>query len=173
MELDIVDENDNVIMQATKKHCHKNGLWHRGSAVLVFKDNSFKEVLIQRRSKKFVYCPDKLAYPAGHLDVGETYLEGVKREFHEEMFHEQELPDLEYEELFKLKKTTDNDPVFLTIFRTVYGGPFNIYPKEVEDCYFEHIDKLILHMKEKPEEYTETAILITKEYKKRTLRDNI
>ena len=46
--VDIVDENDNVIGQELKSNCHKNKILHRGANIFVFKDKSFKEILLQK-----------------------------------------------------------------------------------------------------------------------------
>jgi len=90
--IDIVDDNDNVIGQELKSKCHANKILHRSVGILVFKDHSFKEILIQKRSMKKVSNPGQLCIPGGHLSSGEDYISGAKKELQEEEFHNQELP---------------------------------------------------------------------------------
>lgn len=48
--VDIVDENDKVIGQELKSRCHSDIILHRGTAILVFKDNSYTQMIIQKRN---------------------------------------------------------------------------------------------------------------------------
>ena len=166
--VDIVDENDNVIGQELRSKCHKEKILHRGVNIFVFKDNSFKEILLQKRSVQMKSYFGKLCTPGGHIQPGETFLEGAKREFFEEM-HNTKIRDndIQFEELFKIKKFTDNDYEFMTLFRIVSKGPFHPDPLEVENYFFEDINKTFKKIKTEPEKYTGTTILLLKEYKKR------
>lgn len=81
---DVVDENDEVVRQATRKEVHSQGLIHR--AVHIFVINRRGELLLQKRSRF------KDAHPgvwdssaAGHLDAGEGYEHAAVRELEEEM----------------------------------------------------------------------------------------
>lgn len=165
--IDIVDNNDNIIGKELKSKCHKNKILHRGANIFVFKDKSLKEILLQKRSQTKSSKPNKICTPGGHLKTGESYLKGAKREFFEEQFNFQINKKLYFEELFKIKKFTDNDYEFVTIFRTICEGPFITDPKEVEFSYFEAINKVLKKIDEKPKNYTETTILLLKEYQKR------
>ena len=51
--LDVVDENDNVIGQATRKECHEKGLLHRISISLVL-DKNFR-IFAGKRSKTNIH----------------------------------------------------------------------------------------------------------------------
>jgi len=135
--VDIVDENDKVIGQELKLKCHANKILHRGVAILVFKDASFKEILIQKRSMKKLSNPGQFCVPGGHLSSGDSYLIGAKRELQEEEFHNQELPkEITFEELYKIKKFTDNDYEFHQVYRVFYPGPFVNDPEEVEFLFY-------------------------------------
>ena len=81
---DVVDENDQVTGQATRREVHEKGLLHR--AVHVFVVNRHGNLLLQKRSRF------KDAHPgvwdssvAGHLDAGEDYAAAAVRELEEEM----------------------------------------------------------------------------------------
>jgi isopentenyldiphosphate isomerase len=166
--VDIVDDQDKIIGQELKSNCHANKLLHRGAAILVFKDNSYQDTLIQKRSIIKNSNPQKSCIPGGHLSSGDKYIDGAKRELQEENFHEQKLPsEIEFEELFKIKKSTDNDHEFNVVYRVIYPGPFSNDPKEVEDSYFMNINSLVIDIDKNPENYTETTRLLVKEYQKR------
>ena len=167
--LDTVDEQDNIIGKELKSKCHKEKILHRGADVLAFKDSSFKKLLLQKRSKEILTMPGRLCIPGGHLDLGETYFEGAKREFFEEM-HNSKTKDLTFEKLFKFRKDADEDPEFLTIFRTVDPGPFDPDPKEVEEYFFEDINVLLSKIETHPKDFTGTTIVVLNEYKKRFLK---
>lgn len=81
---DVVDENDEVIRQETRKEVHANNLLHRAVHIFVFNKN--KDILLQKRSSlkdNFPSCWDSSA--AGHLDSGESYESCVVRELGEEL----------------------------------------------------------------------------------------
>lgn len=166
--IDVVDENDQVIGQELKSTCHQKKLLHRSVNIFVFKDNSFKEFLLQKRSATKGMNHGKLCMPGGHLPTNDSYLEGAKRELQEEMFHEQELPArLVFEELFKIRKSADNDHEFTMVYKVVASGPFNVDPAEVESCFFEDISEFLKKIEKEPEKYTGTTIFLLKEYQKK------
>jgi len=165
--VDIVNEEDVVIGKGSKNYCHANKILHRGAAILIFKDKSHKEILLQKRSRLKKSNPGKWAYVGGHLKSGETYLEGALRELQEEMFHNKKLPpNIHLEELFKIIKY-DNDPEHGMIYRTVCKGPFFLDPEEAEEFHFMNIDRLADDLEKNPGKYTTTCAFLTKEYKKR------
>ncbi len=81
---DVVDENDDVVRQATRKEVHANHWLHRAIHIFVF--NKAGELFLQKRSHL------KDAHPsvwdssaAGHLDAGEGYDNAAVRELEEEL----------------------------------------------------------------------------------------
>lgn len=168
--VDVVDENDRVIRQEMKSVCHAKHIRHRTTTIIVFKDDSLKEILIQKRSMDKEIAPGKLAFTGGHLQAGDTYLKGAKRELQEELFHEHELPkEIKLKKLFKFENTNDNQLELKTVWLTVYPGPFYIQPEEVDEWYFEKIDVLAKKIAEHPEQYSETTVKLFKEYIKNYL----
>lgn len=80
--VDIVDENDNVIGKASKQEAHEQGLLHR-TVIALIKNSSNDFILIQQAPDKqdagqFV-CP-----VGGHVEVGESEEDALKREALEE-----------------------------------------------------------------------------------------
>ncbi len=81
---DVVDENDQVVRQATRREVHDNDWLHRAIHIFVF--NKRGELFLQKRSHL------KDAHPsvwdssaAGHLDSGEGYDAAAIRELEEEL----------------------------------------------------------------------------------------
>ena len=80
----IVDKNDQIIGQASRKYIHKNKLLHRSVHILVF--NSRNELFLQKRA----LCKDENpglwdTSSAGHVDAGESYDACAHRELGEEL----------------------------------------------------------------------------------------
>lgn len=82
---DIVDENDQVIGQATRADVHRNPkLIHRSVAVAVF--NKKRELFLQKRSVTKDTDPLKWTIScSGHVNSGDDYLESALRELKEEL----------------------------------------------------------------------------------------
>ena len=74
-----------MIGTATRSECHGNPeLCHRVSHVIVI--NSKGEILLQKRSMNKFIQPGKWdTSVGGHLDPGESYIEGAVREMMEEL----------------------------------------------------------------------------------------
>ncbi|OGI60301.1 hypothetical protein A2641_01085 [Candidatus Nomurabacteria bacterium RIFCSPHIGHO2_01_FULL_37_25] len=168
--INTVDENDVITGEQLKSICHRDKILHRGASIFCFEDNNLKRVLINKRSMNISVEPGALCVPGGHLTIGESYIDGAEREFTEEMLGNNFTGKIKLEELFKIKKFTDNDYGFETIFRTVYAGGFSPDPHEVESFYFEDISEVIKEIKNAPEKFTETTILLFNEYAKRYLK---
>ncbi|MBC8288465.1 MAG: NUDIX domain-containing protein [Nitrospinae bacterium] len=80
----IVDENDCITGQASRKNIHQNKLLHRSAHILVF--NSRRELFLQKRA----LCKDESpglwdTSAAGHVDAGESYDACAHRELFEEL----------------------------------------------------------------------------------------
>lgn len=81
---DVVDEQDCVLRQATRREVHEQNLMHRAVHILVFNKN--RDCLLQKRSMHKDRHPgvwDSSA--AGHLDAGEDYETAARRELAEEL----------------------------------------------------------------------------------------
>lgn len=81
---DVVDAEDHVLRQASRRDVHQQGLLHRAVHILVF--NRHRDCLLQKRSLLKDKQPgvwDSSA--AGHLDAGESYEAAARRELREEL----------------------------------------------------------------------------------------
>jgi len=164
--LDVVDEFDIVVGNATKREVHDNKLLHRGAAILLFKDDTCEEILIQQRGFNHRCNPGKWNQIGGHISKGKSYLEGAFKELKEEMFFESSMPDITLMELFKFRKSADDDFEFMTVFKAVYDGEFSLQPEEVVDFKFVNFKDLVLDLDEHSDNYTETFKAIISEYQK-------
>lgn len=139
--LEVVDENNNVIGQASRGECYEKGLLHR--AVDIFIYNSKGEVFLHKRSQK------KIKYPgywdlscSEHVKPGESFEEAAKRGLQEELGVEMRLEvvipirhvNLNYKNYF------DNELV--VVFKGIYEGEMKYDPNEVETGKYFNVEKL-------------------------------
>ena len=137
---EIVDENDNIIGTALRSECHGNPAFiHRTSHVVVF--DSTGNILLQKR------CADKDIQPGkwdtavgGHLDIGENYEQGARREMNEELGID---PNLPLEFLFNLKIRNDIESENVRVYKTVYDGEFNFQREEIDEVKFWSVSELL------------------------------
>ena len=145
---DVIDENDNVIGQASREECHKKQLLHRGVHVLIL--NSKGELYIQKRSQKMDTNPGLWTSSAsGHVDCGESYKEAAKREMGEEIGIKSELNEI--------GKAHVHDPKhnhIITVFSGNSNGPFKTKNAEIEKAEFVKIEKIKADMKLEKRKFT-------------------
>ncbi|MFA5075853.1 MAG: NUDIX domain-containing protein [Patescibacteria group bacterium] len=165
--VDVVNQNDQVTGQALRSKCHADYLLHRGSALLVFEDDSLKKILVTKRSATKGSNPGKFCFPGGHVAAGETYLVGAQREYWEELYSSKKpFKDVRFEELYKVQYKNDQEHELHTVFRIVDSGPFRPDPNEVARCFFVDTDKLKLEAKLN-NNFTSSLLFHLSEYKKR------
>jgi isopentenyldiphosphate isomerase len=136
--VDIVDKNDCVIGQTTRDDAHARYLRHRFIQVLVVNQGN---ILLQQRSKLKEKGPLLLdSSVGGHVDVGETYDEAVRREGNEEL-------GLPYDSVYTLlgRIEDSNTPVenmtgMLYLCET--DGPFTGWEREAELLFWVSSDEL-------------------------------
>ncbi len=82
--LDVVNDQDQVIGQATRQEIHKKRLLHRGVAVLLHDAN--KRILVQQRSRKKKHNPGGWSLSiGGHVPAHMEPAEAAKKELMEEL----------------------------------------------------------------------------------------
>ena len=169
---DIFDEQGAHIGTATWTEVHTKGLIHKTSAVLLFKDKTRKEVLIQKRSMKMDHDPGLWTSSAGgHILEGRSPEEGARSEIQEELFAEHQMPDvhLEFAFMFFLDEDIPNNREFIHIYRAYSAGPFfHDKKKEVAEIKWVDWKDLLKELDEHPEKFTNSFRMIIKEYQKTT-----
>lgn len=129
--LDIVDENDNVVSQASKEEVYEKKHPHRIIHIFIFNDHG--EMALQLRSKEKSYLPHHWSTAVGgHVQAGESYEDAALREFEEELGVKTPIT-LIFSDIYKDNRGYTK---FLSTFRANYNGPFEVEPKEVEKVQF-------------------------------------
>lgn len=127
---DVVDANDHVIGQATRKEVHTRKLWHR--AVHAVALDSRGRVFLQKRSllkDSAPGCWDSSC--SGHLDSGEGYDAAVVRELGEEIGLVVR-PEHGLRRLFQVEARRETGWEFVWVYALRSEGPFTLHPAEIE-----------------------------------------
>ena len=135
---DIVDPDDNIIGQATRRECNSNpDIIHRAVFILIY--NHKNQILWQKRSLTKDTCPGEWTTSvSGHVDSGDSYEEAAIRETMEELGIRIEL---EYMGKFLYRYSTENE--YSAIFKGYSEGPFDFDKQEVADIEFMTIDEIL------------------------------
>jgi len=126
--LDVVDDSDSVIGQASRGEVHQRNLKHRAVHILVF-SNSGKIFLQKRSSLKDRHPGVWDSSASGHLDAGEKYDVAAIRELKEELGFSPKTP---LKPLFKLEASDATGQEFVWVYRCDSDGPFNLNKEEIE-----------------------------------------
>lgn len=154
--LDVVDENDQVVGQATKKEAWEKKLRRRIVHVLIF--NCLGEIALQLRSASMFFCPSCWSTSVGgHVHSGESYEVAAKREMMEEI-----VIDTKLEFVSKDLYIVDKLEMFLTTYRTTYDGPFHINPKEIAEVRFFPLDEVCRMLNDGTKLHPELVFLLKK-----------
>jgi isopentenyl-diphosphate delta-isomerase type 1 len=127
LPIQIVDENDQPIGQATKQEAWKQGLIHRTARIMI--ENKKGQLLLQHRDPSKEIFPDAWDNSvAGHVDAGETYEQAALREMEEEIglkdVHLQEIGYYFVDHVWKGRK--------MKRFSRVYKAQFEELPTKLE-----------------------------------------
>ena len=150
----IVDENDCIIGQATRKHIHQNKLLHRSAHILVF--NSQKELFLQKRA----LCKDESpglwdTSSAGHVDAGESYDECAHRELFEELGVEAIL-----QPFIKLSACQETHGEHIQVYICVTDDAIQINPEEISEGIFFDMPKIQKELTMDPAQFTSSFKLL-------------
>ena len=126
----VVDENDQVVGEASRSEVHGNNLRHRAVHLFVF--NRQGELFLQKRSRWKDRHPllwDSSA--AGHVEAGEDYDQTATRELAEELGVSAKLT-----RVVKLPCSERTGWEFIWLYRGEHDGPFTLAPGEIEHGEF-------------------------------------
>ncbi len=155
--LDIVDENDNIVNQASKEEVYEKKYPHRIVHIFIFNDNG--EMALQLRSKDKSYLPHHWSTAVGgHVQSGESYEDAALREFEEELGVKTPIT-LMFCDIYKDNRGYTK---FLSTFRANYNGPFKVEPKEVEKVQFFKVNEIREMIKNNERFHPELLFLLKK-----------
>ena len=134
----LVNESGKVVGKATRAECHSGSkLLHPVVHLHIF--NRAGDLLLQKRSLRKDIQPGKWdTAVGGHVDYGESIDEALRREVREELGVTDFTPQLWRTYLFESK--IERELVYS--FRTIYEGPFNPDPEELDGCRFWKISEI-------------------------------
>ena len=138
---DIYDPEGNRIGTASRSECHGNpALLHRTAHVVVIHPET-GDILLQKRKMTKDIQPGKWdTAVGGHLDSGEDYLAGARRELAEELGI---TGDVELEWLFVEKVRNDIESEDAGVFALRHAGPFRFQESEIDELRFWSKEELL------------------------------
>ncbi|USN53647.1 MAG: NUDIX domain-containing protein [Candidatus Nomurabacteria bacterium] len=156
--LDIINEEDEVIGQATRQELYDKGLTCR--IVHVFVQNSQGQFAIQKRSEVVSFLPGHWSSSAsGHVKKGESYDEAAARELQEELGIEAPLENA----LTTWYTVPDrNIRRRIGVYLAKHEGPFELEAIEVAEVVW-HEPEEVLAMAKKGEPF-QPELAIRKSY---------
>jgi 16S rRNA (adenine1518-N6/adenine1519-N6)-dimethyltransferase len=164
--LDVVDEQDRVIDQATRLKIHSKKLRHR--AVHVFLFNPQGELFLQKRSASkdtFPLCYDSSA--SGHVDHGETDDICAVRELKEELGLD--LSREVFQRCFSVTACEETGEEFVTVYSIRGNYTPLINPAEIESGAFWPVSKVFRLLAEHPQQCALSFIRVFREFQQRNL----
>lgn len=129
--VDIVDENNDVIAQASRQQMRAQRLRHRATYIVVH--DGMGKILVQRRTETKDFYPGWLdATAGGVVQAGEHMLESARREAEEELG----IAGVPFADHGLFYFDGDNCRVWGALFSCVTHGPFALQEEEVaEVCW--------------------------------------
>ncbi|ELX8379639.1 NUDIX hydrolase YfcD [Providencia vermicola] len=126
--VDIVDENNEVIAQATRRQMRAENLRHRATYIVVH--DGMGRILVQRRTSIKDFYPDYLdATAGGVVTQGENILDSAKREAEEELG----IAGVPFAEHGLFYYEGENCRIWGGLFSCVSHGPFALQESEVAE----------------------------------------
>ena len=155
---DLVDMEDNIIGQASRKEIHEKSLLHRSVHVFVF--NTKGHLFLQKRAFTKDENPglwDSSA--AGHVNSGESYTTSAHRELKEELGISGNL-----ELFFRLTACADTLWEHVMAYICLTNCPIILNREEIYEGYFWPISKIEDNMKNNSSQFTSVFIILFRQY---------
>ncbi len=151
---DVVDQEDRIIGQASRKLVHEKGLIHRSVHILVF--NSEKKLFLQKRSLQKDENPGLWDSSAsGHVDSGESYEESASRELWEELGIKAKID-------FWIKLSASEKTLWehVSVYKCISNEEMTLAPEEISEGNFWDVEELKNSINVDPEKFTSTLRII-------------
>ena len=124
--VDLVDEQDRVLGQVTRKQMREQNLLHRTVAVMCL--NSAGQIYVQKRTEsKDVFPGQYDMFVGGVVSAGESYEATARREIGEELGIVGPRPEF----LFMHRYEGPRSRSHIGVYRVVWDGPIRHQPSEV------------------------------------------
>lgn len=135
----LVDEAGNVVGKATRRECHSGSmLLHPVVHLHIF--DSQGRLYLQRRSMNKDIQPGKWdTAVGGHVDLGETIEEALRREVREELGIAEFEPVHNF--TYHFQSRIERELVYS--YRTVYEGVIKVDPVEIDEGRYWAIDDIL------------------------------
>lgn len=147
--VDVVDENNNVMAQATRQQMRQKNLRHRATYIVVH--NGMDKVLVQRRTQNKDFYPGWLdAAAGGVVQKGEDMLASARREAEEELG----IADVPFADHGTFYYESESCMVWGALFSCVSHGPFALQEDEVESVHWMTLEEI----NQREEEFTPDSI---------------
>ncbi|MFQ5716285.1 MAG: NUDIX domain-containing protein [Nitrospinales bacterium] len=148
--LDVVDMQDRVIGQGSRKEIHEKALIHRSVHILAF--NSQGELFLQKR----VWSKDENpglwdSSAAGHMNSGEDYLDCARRELKEELGI---APPLKI--FSRIAACQETQWEHVSAYTCVADQTPVVDPEEISEGRFWPVSEIKAALREEPERFTST-----------------
>ncbi|MBI4642011.1 MAG: NUDIX hydrolase YfcD [Candidatus Tectomicrobia bacterium] len=158
--IDLIDEENRVIGQVSRKEMRAKNLLHRSTAILVW--NSQGQLFVHKRTTSKDVYPGYFDVAAGGVVLaGETYEESAKRELVEELGIE----NIELTKCFEFSYADEKTRVISALFSCVYDGPMKFQIEEVADGFFIDVKELFALVDHEP--FCPDGLLVLKRYLER------
>jgi isopentenyl-diphosphate delta-isomerase type 1 len=158
---DLVDIDDRVIGQATRKEIHKNNLLHRSVHVFVF--NPQGDLYLQKRAFSKDENPGYLDTScAGHVDAGEDYLTAANRELLEELTISEPLQPFD-----RIVACKESYWEHVYAYTCTTRQPIKINPAEILEGHYWPLDDISRALSQKKYQFTSTFKLLFISYLKK------
>lgn len=138
---DVYTRDGEYLGTKPKSFCHSEnpGVYHKPVWIWIINDN--KEVLVQKRAACKKNNPNKWDMPsAGHVDAGETIIEGAIRETYEELGVQTKKDDYEFICEYIMDETYEIAQVYL-LYLNLKAEEFKLQPEEVAEVKWLSFDE--------------------------------
>ncbi|MDX1950548.1 MAG: NUDIX domain-containing protein [Verrucomicrobiota bacterium] len=153
---DLVDEQDQVIGQQSRREVHRLGLRHRAVHILVL--SSKGELFLQKRSLLKDKHPGVWdSSSSGHLDSGEDYDACAVRELREELACAPVHPPVR---LFKLDACPETGQEFVWVYKAFADGPFSLHPEEISEGNWFTLERITAWISERPQDFAPAFVYL-------------
>ena len=136
--IDVVDDADRVVMQATRRDVRLRNLRHRSVYVLLF--NSAGQLFVHRRTLTKDVFPGRWDVALGGvLSAGENYDEGARRELREEVG----IDGVPLRRLFPIRYDDAENRIAGVVYSCMFDGPLHLQASEIAEGRWMDLDVLI------------------------------